>query len=245
MRQLDQHLTGYRVYLKYAIPDAVLFHMGIDVLEQGGTVLTIARTRAPRAAVANARAAFESSLDMLLLLAEPTLYDEMGALARACELLTWEDLRRKRAVANEALGLPAPPPSPTPEDTVESEAKKWEPESPGVGTMYRRVLAQARTDGRWKHHWSGHGTLVERARAIAQKWSVQRGFVETAEVLWSLQSVHAHPGPRTGMRRFGADDKGRVTISPKPDDALFPLTVTGGACEHAIRALERRATLVT
>ncbi len=244
MGQLDRHLTGYRVYLKYCIPDAILFHLGIDVLEQGGAVVTLARTKAPRAAVANARSAFESSLDMLLLLAEPTLYDEMGALARACELLTWEDLRRKRAVANETLGLPPPPPSATPEEAVESELRTWEKESPGVGETYRRVLAQARADGRWKHHWSGHGTIVERTRAIATKWKTEHGFVETGEVLWSLQSVHAHPGPRTGMRAFGSDQQGRVTISPKPSDALFPVGATTTACEHAIRALERRAALI-
>jgi len=243
LAHLDRDLTGFKVFLKHAIPDFFLLHLGIDVLEQGGAVVTIARGHAPRAAVANARSAFEASLDMLVLLAEPTLYDEMAAFARVCELLSWEDLRRKRVALHPTLGLEAPQVSATPESTVEEECKKWEEDSPGVGTMYRRVLAQARADVRWKHHWSGKSTFVERAQVIANKWNTEPGFVETAGILWGLQSIHTHPGARTGMRAV-KNEGGQASFRPKPTDAMFPCAAVAIACEHAIKALKRRTDLI-
>jgi hypothetical protein len=89
---LNEVLTGFKIQLKYGIPDWVLFQFGIEVLEQTGAVLMLAEGPSPRAAMPNARAAFEAAIDMLVMVADPTLYDEMGAFARVCELLEWEEM---------------------------------------------------------------------------------------------------------------------------------------------------------
>jgi hypothetical protein len=47
---------------------------------------------------------------MLVMVADPSLYDEMGAFARVCELLEWKNMRARRAATDRALGrTPLPP----------------------------------------------------------------------------------------------------------------------------------------
>jgi hypothetical protein len=240
LTELGDKLNGFKVFLKYGIPDSVLFQFGIDVLEQATATLIVAQSDVRRAAVANARAAFEAAMDMLLLVADPAAYDEMGAFVRACELLTWEDMYQKRDRADAALGMKPEGRGKSPDEIVALEAEKWEKDSPGVTRMYKRVLEQARHQQRWKHHWSGIGTLRDRAQFIATKLSGYAGFVEIAEVLWGLQSVHAHPAPRTGIRPSEVNEKGQLVFRSRPTEGDFALAMAAASCTHALDAIRAR-----
>src|SRR3712207_3051743 len=99
MTELYGSFDGFPLALSHGHPDNALLQFAFDVWEQAGAVLLVTSGPSPRASVANARAAFEASLDMYALVAEPSSYDEMGAFIRACELLGKEDLRKLRATA--------------------------------------------------------------------------------------------------------------------------------------------------
>jgi hypothetical protein len=244
LRELEGKLGDYRIFHKYLVPDFVLFHLGGDVLEQAQAVRLVAEGPAPRAAIANARAAFEAAMDMLVLVAEPSLYDEMGAFARVCELLTWEDMYARRDRADAVLDLPLQERGKSPDEIVAEEAQFWEEHSPGVSRMYQRVLAVARDEVRWKHHWSGMTSLLERATFIAAKNKAYEGFVEIADVLWGLQSVHAHPAPRSGIRPAAVNEQGQLVFGSNPNDDQLPVATAAACCTHALDAMRARETYI-
>jgi hypothetical protein len=117
-------------------------------------------------------------------------------------------------------------------------------ESPGAARMYERVLVQARGQARWKRHWSGLGSRKEIADFISRKTNAYPGFAELVDVFWGLQSLHSHPGPRTGLRQVSTNEKGQLTVAPKPGDEGLPLAMAVAACEHALDAVRRRQKLI-
>lgn len=78
MVELHGAYGGFPLTLAHGHPDYALLQFAFNVWEQAGAVRLVTNGPSPRAAVANARAAFEASLDMYALVAEPSLYDEMG-----------------------------------------------------------------------------------------------------------------------------------------------------------------------
>jgi hypothetical protein len=244
LTRLEQALKPYPLVNRHGLPDYVFLQFAADVFEQSGATLLVASGPAPRAAVANARAAFESSADMLALVAEPTLYDEMGAFVRVCELLAQEDLRRLRKEASRVVGSPAPEGEPEAiEEVVRREGQAWDVDQPGVLEMYERVLIQARSDGRWRRHWSGLGNYNEVLKYIERKHGADPGFKEVG-AMWYRAATHgSHPGPRTGTRSVEWTPSGRLAVGPKVGDDALPLLVANYACEHALEALRVRQAL--
>jgi hypothetical protein len=154
--------------------------------------------------------------DMYVLTAEPSLYDEMGAFARACESLAQEDLRQHRARLHTVLELAVPTPEQeAPEEVVAKEAINWEVDQPGITIVYERALKTARADGRWKYHWSGLGGYPALAEYVARKQGAPKGFKEAAAFWYRLLTHHSHPGLRTGSRAVHRDTPGRIIFGPK------------------------------
>lgn len=97
-------------------PDTVLYALAIDVAEHARAVGILVISEVPRAAMVNARAAFESALDALLLVSDPLRYDERGMYARACELVEQENLIERMNAADAAIGKTRRRPVLNPED---------------------------------------------------------------------------------------------------------------------------------
>jgi hypothetical protein len=237
-------MTGFPIVLAHGVPDYALLQLGFDVFEQAGASLLVTSGPSPRAAVANARAAFEAALDMYLLVAEPSSYDEMGAFIRVCELLAQEELRKLRANAAAAAALPIPDNTcKTPEDIVLEEGRRWDADQAGVSIMYRRTLQQARQDGRWKSHWSGMGSYSSVLAYVERKHGADAGFKEVGAMWYRALTHQAHPGLRTGTRLATHTEEGRLAFGPKDGDEALPLAMANVACEHASDALRLRREL--
>ena len=244
LERLHGALNGFPIVLEHGLPDHVLVAFGYDTWEQAGATLLVARGPSPRAAVVNARAAFEASLDMYTLTAEPSSYDEMGAFARVCEVLALEDIRRLKGAASATAGATiASIESVSPEDAVREEGRDWETHNKGIAITFARVLNQARQEGRWRRHWSGLGNYREVAEYVARKHGAPPGFAEIVRFFYRALTHESHPGLRTGSRSLGHDTPGRLTYGPKAGGEAFPLLVATVSCEHAIDALRLRREL--
>jgi hypothetical protein len=241
---LEEAVSPFPILKQHGLPDYALLQFAADVLEQAGATLLVTSGPAPRAAVANARAAFESSLDMLALVAEPSLYDEMGAFVRVCELIAREDLRRLREEASRVAGFSrVGSESQATEEIVAGEGQLWEADQPGALQMYERVLGQARSDGRWKSHWSGLGNYTELLKYIERKHGAEVGFKEIGAMWYRAATHESHPGLRTGTRSVEWNPIGRLAVGHRANDDALPLVVANYACEHALEALRLRREL--
>jgi len=240
---LYQSANGFEGSPAHLLPDGVLMQLGYDVYEQAVATLIVSSGGSPRAAVANARAALEAAIDMLVLVSEPSLYDERGAFMRVCELLSNEDNRKYAERAAAATGTTAPPvPTISPDEAVTEDAQQWEVHEPGITVMYKRVLTQARQEQRWKYHWSGLGNFAALAEHVEQKNAAPAGFKEMATAWFRILSLAVHPGPRTGRRSLDYTT-GRPLLGPKDGDDALPLAAARWACDHAVTAMALRRTL--
>lgn len=225
------------------LPDVALMQVGFDVYEQAIATLMVSGGGSPRAAVANARAALEASIDMLVLVSEPSLYDERGAFMRVCELLLNEDNRKYAERAALAQGSTIPNVADmSPDEAVTRDAEQWEVHQPGITVTYKRVLAQARQKQRWKYHWSGLGNFAALAEHIEKKNAAPGGFKEMATAWFRILSHAVHPSPRTGRRSLDYTT-GRPLLGPKENDDALPLAAARWACDHAVTAIALRRTL--
>jgi len=241
---LHGSFTGFPIVLAHGLPDYVLLQFAFDVFEQAGATILVTSGPSPRAAVANARAAFEAALDMYALIAEPSLYDEMGAFVRVCELLAQEDLRSLRTKATSVAGLPSRPvEGRSPDEIVHEESRAWEVDQEGVSVVYKRALTVARGDRRWKSHWSGLGSYTNVLEYVERKHGAVTGFKEIGAMWYRALTHQSHPGLRTGTRLTAHNEAGRLAFGPKDGDEAFPLAMAQVACEHAIDAMRLRRDL--
>ena len=215
---LDRARSRFRIRLRHFMPDTVLYSLGIDVAEHARAAAILVRTEVSRAGMVNARAAFESALDALLLVADPALYDERGMFARACELVEQENLIDRMNAADVAIGSSRRRDSIHPEEIVREEGEFWEQELPGARDKFLGILKDVRATGRWRKHWSGFGGRKQLAEELDRIEGPGRGLKEMSDALYGLQSMHSHPRPRIGIREIQQDHEGRIEFRTAPDD---------------------------
>lgn len=240
--KLSQEMNGFRIYLRHGIPDTVLFHYALDVLEQGHAAWILTDSVVARAAIANARAAYEASIYMLALTAIEADYDRNGILARACELVELENLQARRAKADQAMQLPPIPAGRTPEQVMEADGARWETEVPGAKALCLQLLQDVREDKRWKRHWTGDNGWPGVTQRVATSWGTQAGFVEMADALYGAESYQSHPRPRASSRDARWDEQGRLAAAPKESDGPMAAALAHLACTFAQAAVDRRKT---
>lgn len=219
------------------IPDLLLYHLALDVLEQGRAVIALVDAEVGRPAYSNSRAAFEAAADMLILTAVPSEYCLMGARARAWELVDGERLGQRRAKAAATMGRTTSL-ARRPEQVVEEEAKRWDSFVSERGNLLREALPFARKL-RVGAHWSGLSRRDQAGRIAA----LTEDPGETEAMLdgtYGMQSLHVHPGSRIGLRTTSMRDDGSLFVEPRALDLIAPLNFMTTASELARNALTRR-----
>lgn len=237
---LDVARSSYRIRLRHLLPDTVLYALVLDVAEHARAVQILVGSDVPRAAMVNARAAFESALDALLLVSDHSLYDERGMYARACELVEQENLIQRMDLADDVIGKDRHRPPVVPEDIVKEEGEYWAQEFPEASTRFAGVLKDVRSSKRWKKHWSGLGGIKQVAIELDRIEGPGRGLKEMADAIYGLQSMHSHPRPRIGMREINQDAEGRIEFQTAANDPQRAAGIADLSCSLAKIALERK-----
>lgn len=244
LEKLSSITKDFTVHWAQGIPDMLFHHGLVDVLEQGIAVQQLSAAGSGRAAFANARAATESACDLTIMIAEPADYLQMGAWARAGELLDQLRLAERTREAGIASGA---------RDLVEvgdiaavarEEAEAWDSHSPGRGALLRDrvdwLLHRHRhPNKRVPSHWSGLSRGDRNAR-VAAKWKGVSGLAAHLDASYGWQSLHAHPGSRGMLRRSELTPDGRYLVSPKSDDGEDAMDHTRMAVVLALGAAESR-----
>jgi len=237
IKELEGILTGFKGRAEHQVPDLVFFNLLVDVLEYTRAVELIAESAVPRAAYASSRACFEAAQDSVLMVSDPNLYDESGALARAFEVADIERLHSRRRRADKALGLPPLPPQPPGRDVLEEDAKSWDLAAPGKGKLLLDGYDQVTSDRR--RHWA---KLSRKGIAdkIAERAGNAPGLAEMSDVLYGLQSFQTHPGPRTGTRDFEQKSENHYTVTTPDAHRETSMRMANGAIEMVLAAEQMR-----
>ena len=235
---LGATLTDYPCQPEHFVADRGLIDLAIDVAEHGHAVELLAASTVPRAAYANARAAFESALDILYLTLTEEAYDCCGCMLRAFVALANEDIQRRFVRANMAGGMPAQAVD-LAETVILSDARAWDEIVPGKGKELRAAFEEVRASPPHQHHWSGL-TRKERTDALAVSTSTEPGFAEIADAIYGALSAHTHPRLRGTARATHEHGDGRVTITGLAEDVVIPAELASFACVAALEALAKR-----
>ncbi len=239
---LREEVREYPFAPEHYIADLALYGLAIDILEHSLAVQLLRNSEVPRAAFANARAAFEAGMDILLLTSERTEYDVRGCLARAHELNEDKRLQARYNRASSESGL-----SPQSEQDfatlVEEDAVAWDKLVPGRGDFLRSVVAEfsERPSGKRKH-WSGM-SREEIGLAVAQSLGAEPGVGQIFDAMYGGLSSHSHPRMRVGQRETTEGDTGGFVFSAKPSDKTAPAGAASYACSAAVASLKRRRTM--
>ncbi len=238
LNALAEPTKRFQILDSQIIPDMLLYHLVLDVLEQARAVACIVDAGVGRPAYSNSRAAFEAALDMLVLVAVPQEYCAMGSRARAYEVVDLDRLRATRGRADEVLGFAPSQDARTPDEIIESEADDWDSHSPGKGQLLREALVAIKSQ-RPALHWSGlnKAQIGDRIAAISGD---PVGVREMIHSLYSLQSLQAHPGARTSLRQISVKADGTLFVEPLATDLQGPLGLTSMAATLALIAISRR-----
>lgn len=217
LQDLEQGIRDLSVSPEHFIPDLVTVGLARDVFENATAVDVLAASPVPRAVYPNARAAFEASQDLALLVTAPS-YDEAGALAFVAEVLDWwrsAELARAVGEFKEALGVVEPVQY---EQIIEQAASLWDGYMPGRGRLLReaRDTVQALRAKR-RYHWSGlprdriHEELGTRPGSLPGTTPIYRSW-------YNLLSFQAHPSPRLDDRHMSYDAERGFTLKILPDN---------------------------
>jgi hypothetical protein len=228
----------FYIYDEQFVPDVILYHLALDVLEHGRAVSHLIDLGIGRPAWTNCRAAFESARDMLVLAAKPDEYCALGARARVHELLDIERLHDRQRKADEALGNGSRSKRRPAEEVIEDEAKLWDGYSAGKGNLLRDALGELRNQ-RPGPHWSGLANVAIRSR-IAEMSAEGTGVSEMMDAMYGILSMHSHPGARTGLRETTVKPDGTLFVEPRKVDLKAPLGYMAMSAQLALIALERR-----
>lgn len=225
-------------YNQHLVPDMMLFHLGLDVLEQGRAVGGLIELGIGRPAYSNTRSAFESARDMLVMVAIPEEYCTMGARARAHEVFDSERLTDRQRRADLALGLDRERETMHPDQIIESDAAAWDELAPGQGKLLRDA-ADAIRGMPIRAHWSGLNGSQLRAR-IATLSSDKVGVPEMFDAFYGIQSMQSHPGARMSLRSMSTKPDGTLFVEPREIDLVVPYGLASMAAQLALIALQRR-----
>jgi hypothetical protein len=237
---LAARCNGYRVFERHFVPDRMLHGFALEVIEQTHAILLLTEpdSLVPRAAIANARSAFEAAWEMLLLVSGEASFDRYGALVRAFELLEQEKLLERRDRASAAIQLDVTDAGMTPEQAAEKDGQVWGVGFPTAPELMRQAVAELREKPR--RHWLGV-SQTDMGFAIRKRYgSEDPGLGEMVDTTYGVLSVHAHARPRTNDRGTRIED-GRVVFTSKEEHGRLASSVGAVACQLAENALKRRA----
>ena len=238
--EIERDLAQYEPRDAHLLADTVLHGFGTDVAIHTRAVLSLRASKSPRAAYANARAAFEAAEDMVLLATEANNYDRTGALAYTIELVEVDALQARFVAADGAVGVARElEGSPSPEEIVAEDAREAESVRAGAGAELLDALAKARRGGRAKKHFSAL-TRKEIADELGKRLPGIVGLAAIGDAFYGFLSVQTHPRLRAWAEAIGRGEAGALEREPHERDALFPVSLTWVAVKLARLALDIR-----
>lgn len=237
-------MKKYPVAPEHFVADSALFGLAIDVLEQSLAVQLLRDSEVPRAAFANARAAFEAGQDALYLTSDESRYDDYGCLARVHELNEDERIvdRFKQAQAEDEPPLAEFRPA---QAVVDEEAAAWDRVVPGSGDCLRRAFETFHArPGQQKKHWTGlnRGDI---ALAVADQLAAESGVGEMYNAMYGSLASQSHPRMRVNQRAIESESDGAFLAASKPEDRVAPGSAATFGCISALVALKRRRDFFT
>jgi hypothetical protein len=233
LRELHRELQGLPLTPAFSIPDNALYNFAIDVFEQGEAARVASTLKAPRPALTNARAAFESAIDAQFLVSSETDYVTRGCYARVFELLEIERVGREADMFTGRL----PGASEEVENTIREEAKAWSDAVPGRGRALLGAFEELQKDRR--RHWSGH-SREELHQAVAGSSPASAEFAKQLGVVFSVLSIESHPRPRTGQRPTETIGPNQFLYKPDPGHGPRAREVAAIAAQLASGAIRIR-----
>lgn len=238
LANLVEEATRYPGRRDTLLPDIALYGFVTDVREHAIAVDMISTSASSRAAFTNARAALESAVDAAFLSRDENQYLYRGAQARVAELFEIHEL--------ESRALPFDPPLPVdaparmhPEDAIAADAKAWDEDAPGRGSLLRGAWETFTQDpGAVRKHWS----LLSKDELYQTVFTDEDDEVlgGMARVIHALLSMASHPRMRVGSRDIEFDEDGGVLLRTRATDADMARRITALACIVATSALQRR-----
>lgn len=237
---LDVATAAFKPSESQPLADMVLRTLAQGVSDQVHATQAVLRSRRPRAANVNARAAFEGAMDMLLLIGEGEGINRAAALVYALEQVETEELRARFRAVDVAMGIAREPPaSPTPEEVVLADAEAFEQQAPGHGTLVSDALREARQPKRTRRHWSNL-SRKEIAAEVERRHPSIAGIATLGDALYGFASMHSHPRLRVWSETgdgLGGDPLRRSRTA----DELFPVDLSTISADFARMVLESRA----
>lgn len=236
-QELGTRCDGYVAREEHWVPDMMLLGLALDVVEHSHAVILLHDSEVSRAAIANARAAFEAAVDLLYLVATPSSYDQLGSLMYVTELVEQENLKDRGEATNAIIGEPAMVPSSTPEEVVELDGAEWEKMRPDGRALLGDALDTVRK--RKRHgHWSGLGRKAL-GHEVEARLGEDPGLGSMFDTTYGLLSIHSHPRSRAAHR--ARRQEGDVVVFTRDEHAAsLAAGVAQMACELAWRGMDRR-----
>jgi len=236
-QKLAEAIRRTKVNDRHLLSDFILVGLATDTCDQAFATHQLAQFSKPRTAYANARAAFETALEMRLLVSSREKFDAFCANLRVFELFEFATLSGRAPVV--AQPLPALEIHAKIEAIVREDAKGWDAKAPGQG---EHILAAwqrlSSTVSSRANHWSGKSRLAMiRESETATPDSEER--LKEFDYLWGQLSMEAHPRARIGGRQLAIED-GRIFMGSDEVHRTLPSLAALVACEEATRALAVR-----
>ena len=238
--ELRAVLAGLQLTPRFVVADRVMFSLAIDVIEHAIAVQLLQKSEVPRAAYANSRAAFESALDLILLVGRAEDYERNGSLAYVHEIHENTRLQSRFGKADEAGGFSARAVNDY-RVLIHAEIAGLQTEWPSSAEALRNALGEFEARKSYeKKHWSGksRGNI---GMAAIEVVGGKAGDGAIADALYGLLSAHSHPRARLTQREWlDSDTDDGLTVSARQDDKTKPQSIAVLACEGALGALRTR-----
>jgi hypothetical protein len=231
---IRERLANLALRPHHLVPDLVVYCYATDVLEHCRATLLLVDSEVPRTAYACARAALEATLDLMLLVSEPSDYDKTGARIYVWELLETERLQQRFVLGRHGMGVEVPADlGMSIEEAVTKTAANWGPANAQAETLLRGVLTEFREHA--PSHWSGLSRKKITERIL--DGSPYEGAAAAIDALYGAFSAQTHPRIREWSRKFQFTGW-RVAVRENPEDRDRPVEAAWAAAHGAWLALE-------
>jgi len=208
---LQQVIDDFRFAASSLVADIALIGLGIDVLEAGQAVRTLAGSQLPHRAYPCGRQAFEAA-QQAIVLATHEHYVEPGARA-------WVYFERKDSKWRASMAKITP--HQWLERRVEEMAAIWDSISPGCGTTLRHAL-QTRKQTVRPDNWLGevmtarqHAGLAKIATALGNTLTGDSAATNAQLYAALCRETHARPRLEVAAVHHSADGSLRIDSVPR------------------------------
>ena len=236
---LEKELLRIHELPNSALGDLATLHLAYEVVEQTKATRILIASDVPRSAYTNARAAFESAIDLMYLTADMSRYSELGAAFRTHEVFEDVRLQAKYVAADKANDLP-PREVDDPLIILEKDATDLEEDFAEEAALLRQVVLEfSARNGQKRKSFSGL-TRDEQMRAAIELIKAEVGIEEIVLASYSALSNNSHPRMRTSDRGWTVNAAGTVAAIPKRLDGDGAAWYALVACAAAVPAVRRR-----